>query len=56
MTRRETKIAQSYAKFFFEIAGLPFETAAYLTAQLMIRAGISISGKNLDIAFSPYIK
>lgn len=55
MTRREMKIAKSYAKFFFEIAGLPFETAAYFTSQYMIKAGISIGGKNLDIAFSRYI-
>lgn len=55
MTRREMKIAQSYAHFFFEIAGLPFETAAQLTAQYMIKAGISIGEKNLDVAFSRYI-
>ena len=55
MTRREMKIAQSYAKFFFEVAGLPFEVAAWLTAHRMKAAGISIGEKNLDVAFSRYI-
>lgn len=55
MTRREMRIAKSYARFFFEIAGMPFETAAWLTARKMKAAGISIGGKNLDVAFSRYI-
>lgn len=55
MTKREMKIAKNYARLFFELAGLPFETAAYLTSQYMIKGGISIGGKNLDIAFSKYI-